>query len=85
MPQKAIGLNKWKINSYHQLSSVTQSCLTLCDPMDSSTPGLLLHLQLLKPTQTHLHCVGDMIRPSHPLSSTFSSVFHLSQHQDLFQ
>ena len=52
-----------------QFSSVVQSCPTLCDPMDCSTPGLLLHHQLLELTQTHGHWVSDAIQPSHPLSS----------------
>ena len=52
-----------------QFSSVTQSCLTPCDPMNHSTPGLPVHHQLLKSTQTHVHRVGDAIQPSHPLSS----------------
>ena len=49
--------------------SVAQSCLTLCDPMNHSTPGLPVHYQLLESTQTHVHWVGDAIQPSHPLSS----------------
>ena len=53
---------------YFQFSSVTQSCLTLCDPMDCSTPGLLVHHQLPELIQTHVHWVGDGIQPSHPLS-----------------
>ena len=53
----------------HQFSSVAQSCLTLCDPMNRSTPGLPVHHQLLEFTQTHVHRVGDAIQPSHPLSS----------------
>ena len=52
-----------------QFSSVTQSCLTLCDPMNHSTPGLPVHHQLLEFTQTHVHRVCDAIQPSHPLSS----------------
>jgi len=48
-------------------SSVTQSCLTLCDPMNHSTPGLPVHHQLLETTQTHVYRVGDAIQPSHPL------------------
>ena len=52
-----------------QFSSVTQSCLTLCDPMNRSTPGLPVHHQLPEFTQTHVHRVGDAIQPSHPLSS----------------
>ena len=55
--------------SFHQFSSVTQSCLTLCDPMNRSTPGLPVHHQLPEFTQTHAHQVGDAIQPSHPLSS----------------
>ena len=52
-----------------QFSSVAQSCLTLCDPMNGITPGLSVHHQLLEFTQTHLHQVRDAIQPSHPLSS----------------
>ena len=50
-------------------SSVAQLCLTLCDPMDCSTPGFPVHHQLLELTQTHVHRVGDAIQPSHPLLS----------------
>ena len=50
-----------------QFSSVAQSCLTLCYPMDCSTPGLPVHHQLLEFTQTHVHWVGDAIQPPHPL------------------
>ena len=52
-------------------SSVTQSCPTLCDPMNPSTPGLPVHQQLLELTQTHVHRVGDTIQPSHPLLSLY--------------
>ena len=52
-----------------QFSSVTQSCPTLWDPMNHSTPGLPVHHQLLEFTQTHAHRVSDAIQPSHPLSS----------------
>ena len=52
-----------------QIKSVTQSCLTLCDPMNHSTPGLLVHHQLLEFTETHVHRVSDAIQSSHPLSS----------------
>ena len=65
-------------------SSVTQPCPTLCDPMDCSTPGLPVH-QLPEFTQTHVHGVGDVIQPSHPLSSPSPPTFNLSQHQGLFQ
>ena len=56
-----------------QFSSVAQSCPTLCDPMNRSTPGFPIHHQLPEFTQTHVHRVGDAIQPSHPLSSPFSS------------
>ena len=58
---------------------------TLCDPMDCSTPGLLVpyHLQMF--AQVHVHCIGDAIQPSHPLMPSFPSALNLSQHQGLFQ
>ena len=68
-----------------QFSSVAQSCLTLCDPMNCSTPGLPVHHQLLEFTQTHAHWVSDAIQPSHPLLSPSPPAFSLSQHQGLFQ
>ena len=66
-----------------QLSSVTQSCLTLCDPMDWSMLGLPVHRQLPEPTQTHVHWVGDAIQLSYPLSSPSPPAFNLSQYQGL--
>ena len=68
-----------------QFSSVTQSCPTLCDPMDCSTPGFPVHHQLSELTQTHVHSVSDAIQLSHPLSSPSPPAFNLSQHQGLFQ
>ena len=68
-----------------QFSSVAQSCPTLCDPMNRSTPGLPVHHQLLEFTQTHVHRVGDAIQPSHPLSSPSPPALNPSQHQSLFQ
>ena len=68
-----------------QFSSVTQWCLTLCDPMNRSTPGLSVHHQLPEFTQTHVHRVGDSIQPSHSLSSPFLPAPNPSQHQSLFQ
>ena len=65
-------------------SSVPQSCLTLCNPMVCSMPGFPVHHQLLELAQTHVHLVGDAIQPSHPLSSSSSPAFNLSQHQGLF-
>ena len=67
-----------------QFNSVAQSCLTLCDPMNCSTPGLPVHHQLPESTQTHVHWVCDSIQPSHPLSSPSPSL-NLSQHQGLFK
>ena len=68
-----------------QFSSVAQSCPALCDPMDCSTPGFPVYHQLLELAQTHVHWVGDVIQPSHPLLSPSLSAFSLSQHQCLLQ
>ena len=68
-----------------QFSSVAQSCPTLCDPMNHSTPGLPTHHQLPEFTQTHVHRVGDDIQPSRPLSSPSPLAPNPSQHQSLFQ
>ena len=68
-----------------QFSSVAQSCPTLCDPMNRSTPGLPVHHHHPDFPQTHVHQVGDAIQPSHPLSPPSSPAFNLSQHQGLFQ
>ena len=74
-------LHSWS----HQFSSVTQSCLTLCDPMDCSTSGFPVLHQLLEIAQTHPNWVGDAIQSSHPLSSPSPPAFNLSQCQGLFQ
>ena len=66
-------------------SSVAQSCLTLCDPMNRSMPGIPVHHQLPEFTQTHVHQIGDAIQPSHPLSSPLPPALNPSQHQSLFQ
>ena len=68
-----------------QFSSVAQSCPTLCDPMNRSTPGLPVHHQLPESTQTHVYWVGDAIRLSRPLSSPSSPARNLSQQQSLLQ
>ena len=68
-----------------QFSSVAQSCPTLCDPMNRSTPGLPVHHQLPEFTQTQVHRVSDAIQPSHPLSSPSPLAPNPSQHQSLFQ
>ena len=67
------------------VSSVAQLCLTLCDLMDCSTPGLPVHHQLPESIQTHVHWVGDAIQPSHPLSSPSPPALNLSQHHGLFK
>ena len=68
-----------------QFSSVTQSCPTLRDSVNRSTPGLPVHHQLLEFIQTHVHQVGDAIQPSHPLSPPSPPAPNPSQHQSLFQ
>ena len=67
-----------------QFSSVAQSYLTLCDPMNRSTPGLPVHHQLPEPTQTHVHWVGEAIQPFHLLWSPSPPALNLYQHQSLF-
>ena len=67
-----------------KFSSVAQSCLTLCDPVNHSMPGLPVH-QLPEFTQTHVHQLSDAIQPSHPLSSPSPPAPNPSQHQSLFQ
>ena len=71
--------------SHLQFSSVSQSHLTLFEPMNCSMPGLPVHHQLPKFTQTHVHWVRDAIQPSHPLSSPFPPTSNPSQHQSLYQ
>ena len=78
-------LSWWLSLGSVQFSSVGQSCPTLCDPMNRSTPGLPVHHQLQEFTQTHVHWVSDANQPSHPLSSPSHPTFNLSQHQGLFQ
>ena len=68
-----------------QFSLVPQSCPTLCDPMNHSTPGLPVHHQLPEFIQTQVHRVSDAIQPSHPLSSPPPPAPNPSQHQGLFQ
>ena len=85
--------NKDNWNSYTCSVSVysfsrvrlVQSCPTLRDPMDCSTPGFPVHRQLPELAQTHVHWVGDAIQRSHPLSSPSPPAFNLSQHQGLFK
>ena len=68
-----------------KFSSVAQLCPTLCYPMNHSTPVLPVHHQLPECTQTHVHWVGDVIQPSHPLLSPSPPALNLSQHQGLFK
>ena len=74
-----------KINDQYQFSSIAQSCLTLCNPMNHSMSGLPVHHQLPESTQTRMHRVDDAIQPSHPLSNPSPPALNLSQHQGLFQ
>ena len=78
-----INFSSWLFSP--QFSSVTQSCLTLCDPMNHSTPGLPVHHQIPEFTQTHVHRVSDAIQPSHSLSSPSPPAPNPSQHHSLFQ
>ena len=73
----------WEISSKQTISSVAQSCLTLCNPMDCSTSGFPVHHQLQELAQTHVHPVGDAIWPS-PLSSPSPPAFNLAQHKGFF-
>ena len=77
--------NRTLRKSVNSVSSIAQLSLTLCNPMNCSTPGLSVHHKLPEFTQTHVHRVGDAIQPSHPLSSPSPPDLNLSQHQGLFQ
>ena len=94
LPRKSHGLRSmsgyspWgrnRVGHSVQFSSVSQSCPTLCDPMNRSTPGLPVHHHHPEFTETHVHRVSDAIQPSHPLSSPSPPTFNLSQHQALFK
>ena len=74
-----------KVHLVSSVSSVTQSCPTLCDPKNCNTPGLPVHHHLPEFTQTHVHRVRDAIQPSHPRSSPSPAASNPSQHQSLFQ
>ena len=76
---------RWQEYTEIQFNSVTQSCQTLCDPMDCSTPGFPVHHQLPELAQIHVHQVSDATQPSHPLPSPSPPAFNISQHQGLFQ
>ena len=92
LPFEPPGKPKGRLHNYKKVtsasqsvSSVAQSCLTLCNPMDCSTPGFPVHHQLPELAQTHAHGVDDAIQPSHPLPPPSSPAFNLYQHQGLFQ
>ena len=78
------GFNFVLLSLSYCCGSVAQSCLTLCDPMDCSTPGLPVPHHLLEFAQVHVHCINDAVQPSHPLTPS-PSALNLSQHQGLFQ
>ena len=78
----------WKWVPYQYYSSFrlfAQSCPTLCDSMNSSTPGFPVHHQLPESTQIHVHWVRNAIQPSHPLTSPSPPALNFSQHRGLFQ
>ena len=79
--RRGVGGMNWELGI--QFSSVAQSCPTLCDSMDCSTPGFPVHHQVLKLAQTHIHPVGDAIQLSHPVLSPSPPVFNPSQLQGL--
>jgi len=78
-------LSVWIFCPFSSVHSVAQSCPTLRNPMDCSTPGLSVHHQIPRFTQTHVHWVGDAIQPSHPLLSPSPTALNLFQHQGLFK
>ena len=83
-PRNHYAIVNWQ-QFFFLCGSIAKSCLTLCDPMDCSTPGFPVLHYLPEFVQTHVHQVGDTIQPSHPLSSSSPFAFNLSQHQGLFQ
>ena len=84
-PVVRYGCESWTVKKAVQFSSVAQSCLILCNPMNRSKPGLPVHHQLPEFTQTPVHRVSDAIQPSHPLSSPSPPAPNPSQHQSLFR
>ena len=85
LAQSQQGSSKSRFTEQFQFSSLTQLCLTLCDPMNYCTPGLPVHHKLLESTQTHVQLVSDAIQPSHPMPSPSPPALNLSQHQSLFK
>ena len=83
---QCLTLSKSSINAKKNCCfSIVQSCLTLCSPMECSTPDFPVLHHLLDLAQTHVHQIGDTIQPSHPLSFPSPPAFNLSQHQGLFK
>ena len=74
-----------KVIQFSSVQSLSRVWLTLCNPMDCSTPGFPVHHQFPESTQTHVHWVHDAIQLSHPLSSPAPPAFNLSQHQSLLK
>ena len=85
LPPSTVILEPKKKKIVFQFSPVTQSCPTLCNPMNHSMPGLPVHHQLLELTQTHVHRVGDVIQPSHTLSSPSPPAPNPTLHHGLFK
>ena len=83
--KRCLLLGRKAMTNLHQFSSVAQSCPTLFDLMDCSMPDFPVHHQLPELAQSQVHQVGDVIQPSHPLSSPPPPAFKLSQHQGLFK
>ena len=83
--KRCLFLGRKVVTNLVQFSSVTRSCLTLCEPMDCSTPGLPVHHQLPESTQTHVHYVSDAIQTSLPLSPPSLPALNLSHYQGLFK
>ena len=84
-PEDTISEISQSQKNQYDISSAAQSCPTLCNLMDCSTPGFPVHHQLLELPQTHVHSLNDAIQPSHPLLSSSPPVFYVSRHQGLFQ
>ena len=86
---KHIDSHKVSLFLYYEIvckfSSVAQSCLTLCNPIKYSTPGLPVHHQVPESTQIYVHWIGDAFQTFHPLSSPSPPALNLSQHQSLFK
>ena len=86
---ESLAVDCWSYNVLHRLAFhllfIRQSCPTLCDPIDCSKPGLPVPHHLLEMAQVHVHCIGDAIQPSHPLTPSSPSALDLSQRQRLFQ